>query len=144
MSMATHQLAPNFHRLEFRCRGATCCSNSAPIALDLVYYLQQFRDHLTALRGVDTPLFVSSGFRCITYNTQREWTPHSQHTLGLAADITRPAPMNINDFHRALLDWHANPFRGIGLYDWGLHLDIRAEPPAHWDQRSGDPSNANH
>lgn len=79
------QLTAHFRRVEFACRGVSCCSGSAPIAQHLVYALEAVR------AAFGKPLFINSGFRCRTHNDQTPGSvPNSRHTLGLAADVVGP------------------------------------------------------
>jgi len=138
-------ITPNFDRDEFRCRGKNCCGHSAPIALQLVEALQQLRDLLSHQKGSPVPIFITSGFRCITHDLNeardRGATPEqlsvrsSQHCLGLAADIIAPAvgPDILAQTAKCI---HAFQDGGIGRYTGSrhamVHLDIRPDGPARW------------
>ena len=123
-------LSKNFTRKEFRCRGNSCCGNSAPISLELVKALQELRDL------IDKPLKIRSGFRCNVHNRRDVGSKDSsQHTLGLAADVELPKGWSVDDF--VLAAEMIDVFRegGIGRYpEKGfVHLDIRTTGPARWE-----------
>lgn len=120
-------LSKNFARGEFECHGINCCSHSAPIDMDLVRALQILR------YKVNKPIHINSGFRCITYNREIESRDTSQHVLGRAADVRLPTGWTVDDFYTLADSLPA--FRGIGRYDWGLHLDVRNAIRTRWDKR---------
>ena len=69
------------------------------------------------------PLRVSSGARCAAYNRKVGGASQSFHVQGLAADIIWP----VDARHMYDLLLHApQHFDGIGLYHWGIHLDLRS------------------
>ena len=100
------------------------CNHSAPISMDLVQALQRLRNL------ADIPLHISSAFRCITHNRTVGSKDTSQHVLGLAADVRTPGGLTIEEFY-AIADG-MGIFRGIGRYEWGLHLDIRTGIETRW------------
>jgi len=138
-------LTKDFSRHEFACRGNSCCGHSAPISPILVAALQLLRDHLSIIRGADTPILIVSGFRCLTHDRalaqKRGASPvaiaarNSQHCLGLAADIRVDVldPSTVVQEAEKIL-----PFRsgGIGRYTGtrarSIHLDCRTTGPARW------------
>lgn len=119
-------LTKNFNRAEFACKGQNCCGNSAPVSVRLVHAIQALRDKL----GV--PLTINSGFRCVKHNKAVGGAASSQHLYGTAADIKAKGitPAELFGIAEQL-----GLFDGIGLYDWGIHVDVRGVK-ARWDYRS--------
>jgi uncharacterized protein YcbK (DUF882 family) len=103
-----------FRRREFACRGENCCGHSAPIARELV-------ECLDTLREAIGPIHLNSGYRCHTHNRSIGSKDTSQHPKGTAADI-RHDGRNIETMAEAA---KTAGFRGIGTYDWGIHVDVR-------------------
>jgi zinc D-Ala-D-Ala carboxypeptidase len=141
------QLTANFHRSEFACRGGHCCGHSAPINLLLVAALQQLRDNLSAFLGHDTPIHITSGFRCVTHDRHLAVDRgmrcdelvirRSEHSFGNAADIM------VDDVDVDVVQSLAEVIRGfrgggIGRYSGSradvIHLDVRPNGPARWKE----------
>jgi len=55
----------------------------------------------------------------------------SQHYIGRAADIKWPVGVSKHDAFQAAIQ---TGFTGIGVYPWGMHVDIRS------DRKPGDPA----
>ena len=110
------KISRNFYLDEFEC---PCC-NLVKLDPKLLDKLQHLRDL------IDTPLYISSGYRCVRENTRVGGVPHSYHLYGMAADVyTKTIPLE------RLLDLAAQVgFNGIGYYPKRnfLHLDIREKP----------------
>jgi len=118
-------LTEHFSRHEFRCKGQNCCAHSAPISLELVRYLEDFWQ-ATYTESPNFKIIVLSGFRCLTHNREVHSEDTSQHCLGLAADIHIPEEIGWSSAAMAEVAKLIPAFRdgGIGIYEWGLHLDI--------------------
>jgi len=109
-----------FKRSEFACKCGKHC-NGYPVepAEDLVKLLDQIRAHF------GKPCIVNSGIRCEKHNTAVGGASASQHLYGKAADIatisgTTPAKM------AAYVETLMPNSGGIGIYSWGIHVDIRS------------------
>lgn len=94
---------------------------------------------LNAIRGdYGKPIRVSSGYRSPEHNEDVNGVDGSFHTKGLAADLH-----DLHDDPRGIRElWEIaerlNPAGGVGLYDWGVHVDCRGYR-ARWDgRRYGD------
>ena len=122
-------ITANFSRYEFACRGVGCCGGSAPINTDLVKALQSLRDII----GV--PLTVSSGYRCITHNRKEGGSSKSQHIYGNAVDLYIPYGFTAEKVKDLAVKINVFKMGGIGLYSSWIHLDIRTNGPARWDNR---------
>jgi len=119
----------NYTKKEFACHGANCCCHSYPVdqrLVESVNWLQEQFSH---------SLILTSGFRCRKHNKKVEGAENSFHTLGVAADLACPegiTPQSVADFAESI------PFLkygGLGIYDWGVHIDIR-DNIARWDKRT--------
>ena len=115
----------NFKVKEFACHDG---NDEIKIDSDLVLSLQQIRDHF------GKPVNIHSAYRDKEYNKEIGGAPRSQHIYGKAADIDVSGiiPLHVAQF--AELD--CTLINGIGLYDWGCHLDTR-KSKYYWDYRSG-------
>ena len=110
-----NQMITHFRREEFLC---PCCGK-ADMDESLVLALDDTRDHC------DFPFIVTSGYRCPDYNKSlKNSSPTSKHMLGLAADISSKNLSGKQIYvliERALLH-----FRGVGIYEESIHLDLRS------------------
>lgn len=80
------------------------------------------------------PIRVLSGYRTPAYNRQIGGAPSSQHVYGRAVDLQTPAHLTLDVFWRFAQEVaRLVPTVGaIGLYDWGVHLDVRARQSDRW------------
>ena len=118
------QIADNFNLREFQCKGQNCCHGSVKVDSRLVKILQTLRTHL------DTPIYIVSGYRCPTHNSNVGGASQSQHMEGKAADIA-------GDFD---LDYVAETVgrmgaSGIGIYrnSGFVHVDTRDGNLVRWE-----------
>ena len=113
----TTKLSKNFSVYEFRCGlGSPCSCPTTLIDDKLVEYLQKIRDHF------GKPIDITSGYRCISYNSKIGGASGSRHTKGQACDfqIDGVAPLEIAQYAESI------GIKGIGLYDTFVHIDTRA------------------
>ena len=119
-------LSTHFSRSELQCR---CCGR-----LQLDSRLLDGLEQLRRLAG--TPVVVHAGYRCPRHNQAVGGVPHSEHTLGLAADIDLPG-LSLQRMYELALEVPQFAQGGIGVYDGGfLHVDVR-ERRARWARVSG-------
>lgn len=107
----------HFSNEELACH---CCGEGADIVSDrLLELLEQLRENIGG------PIEISCAYRCPSHNAEVGGVPDSQHVLGTAADIQTPDYEHCNTPEQ--LKWYCEqlPFDGIGLYDWGCHVDVR-------------------
>ena len=112
----SRQITTHFNASEF-----VCIDKSEPfrISLRLVEGLEGFRARIGG------PLRVNSGFRTRAHNARIGGVPNSYHTKGMAADLGNPSGMAVTEFHRrARAYWLDTGRGGLGLYPWGVHVDI--------------------
>jgi len=112
------QLTQHFNLREFQCH------HCGTVKLDpaVVIKLQAMRTELGC------PLYVLSGYRCPTYNTQIGGAKGSYHMLGQAADVTdyKHSP----DELAALGKKHG--FTGIGRYYQSNFVHLDTGPAREW------------
>lgn len=91
---------------------------------------QELRDALDAFREKAGPTIVTNAYRCPEHNKAVGGAEHSEHVLGLAADIRVPGatPAQLEAIARTI-----PAINGIGRADYQeyLHIDVRSEP-AEW------------
>ena len=109
-----------FGRHEFACKCGTHC-DGYPVepSKDLVTFLDSFR------HTVGLPVYVNSGVRCAVHNAAVGGAPQSRHLYGDAADICCPGKRaeELYDLACGMLPDSG----GIGLYNWGIHVDVRKQ-----------------
>ncbi len=104
----------HFMKSEFHCK---CCGVGG-VQSELVAVLE-----LVRLR-FNSPVIVTSAFRCVEHNKDVGGKPKSKHALGKAADIVVKgiSPKEVYDF---LVQTFPNSY-GIGRYETFTHIDVRA------------------
>ena len=109
----------HFSEEELSCH---CCGEGVEkISPRLLELLEQLR------ANIGGAIEISCAYRCPQHNAEVGGVPNSQHVLGTAADIQTP---NYEYCHTpSQLLWYCEqlPFDGLGLYDWGVHVDVRNE-----------------
>lgn len=106
---------PYFVPEEFQCRCQYPDCHKIGIQMKLVWRLSAVR----ILLGM--PVGINSGWRCDKHNSDIGGKPNSTHLSGWAADIKAPAGTHRFELLEAALEVG---FNRIGVYDWGLHLDM--------------------
>jgi hypothetical protein len=121
-------LSKDLSRADFACKGEGCCEHSAPVDRVLVFSTQMLFD-MIGVCGME------SGYRCVRYNRQVGGTPGSQHPKARAIDLHPKDDTQTPDSMAAAAEL-VPAFRngGIGIYSWGVHLDVRGRR-ARWDAR---------
>jgi len=114
------KVARHFKLSEFAC---PCCN--------LVMLHPKLLAKLVELRNIlESPVYITSGYRCMRYNREIGGVTNSYHCIGLAADI-KVGDINLIE----LLEICENiDFSGIGFYEKKnfLHLDVRPTRRARW------------
>jgi len=113
-------IAPYFNLSEFAC---PCCQK-VMLHPRLLAKLEKLREVL------ERPVYITSGYRCPSYNQKVGGVVNSYHLIGLAADI-QVKDINLME----LLEIGENiDFNGIGFYEKKnfLHLDVRPTKRARW------------
>lgn len=109
-----------FQRAEFRCPCGRCGGFPVEPQESMVRTVDEIRHRL----GVPISIVDGggSGVRCAAHNAEVGGVSNSQHLFGLAADLhsaASPAEM------KAVAEEVMGRTGGIGLYDWGIHVDTR-------------------
>lgn len=117
------KLSANFRVREFACKDGA----------DLLLVAEELIQRLQALREVlGKPVNINSAYRTVSHNKKVGGQTLSTHLAGLAADIvvsgTTPAAVAAAA--------ETIGFRGIGLYDTFVHVDVRTKRVL-WDKRGG-------
>ncbi|OON87820.1 YcbK family protein [Pyramidobacter sp. C12-8] len=130
--MAREMLSPHFAKDECVCRCGCGLCNATPRLLALA---GKIRDLL------GEPMIVTSVCRCRKHNAKVGGSPRSKHLSGRAMDFycKRLSPQAVYDaIVRAWENGELSELGGIGLYNWGVHIDIAKAPDGHlrtWDRR---------
>lgn len=113
------KLSEHFDSTEFACKcGCGGMDNGAGVNPRLVVLLEK-------LRGLcGRPLELSCAYRCPSHNAEVGGVWNSQHVYGTAADVQTPAGMSPEELYNLA---EQVGFDGIGLYSWGVHVDVRGE-----------------
>jgi uncharacterized protein YcbK (DUF882 family) len=114
-------LSMHFSRNEFKCR---CGCGGALVNQGLVYLLEAVREHF------NSPVIISSGYRCPKHNREVKGAVSSQHLYGNAADIE---VQGIKSNTVYLYCDKLNLLGGVGNYDSSnfTHVDVRSSK-ARW------------
>jgi zinc D-Ala-D-Ala carboxypeptidase len=84
-------------------------------------------DYLRSLYG--KPLKITSGYRDVSHPIEAKKSKGGTHTQGIAADIYIDNSVD----RRIIVDLAlALGFKGIGIADNFIHLDIRRTTPVMW------------
>ena len=107
----------HFSEAELSCH---CCGRGVEkISPRLLELLEKLRENIGG------PIEISCAYRCPSHNAEVGGVPNSQHVLGTAADVQTPNYDHCNTPEQLLWYCEQLPFDGIGLYDWGCHVDVR-------------------
>jgi len=119
-------LSAHFSKSEFACH----CCGQLKIETSLIDALEQLR----ALAG--KPIVVHDGYRCPEHNQQVGGVSDSEHTRGMAADVSIPG-LSLQQMYDLALQVPTFLNGGIGVYDSSfLHLDVRSHQ-ARWARVRG-------
>ena len=119
------QLTTNFRVREFACQDG---SDTIFVSTELASVLQKIRTHF------GKPVTINSAYRTEAHNRKVGGSTFSQHKYGVAADIVvqETAPAQVARYAETLMPKKG----GIGLYNWGVHVDVRANR-SRWNSTSG-------
>ena len=114
-------ISDHFSREEFACNDH-CGFNTADV--ELIKVLEGLRKYF------GKPVYITSGCRCLRYNTRIGGASKSLHMWGQAADIrvSGVSPWRVATYLEATY----NGLYGIGRYITFTHIDIRSKGPARW------------
>ena len=96
------------------------------------------------VRGVlKEPMIVHSVCRCKAHNIAVHGSPTSKHLKGQAMDFHVSGLSPVAVYNAVVKAWHDGrlpELGGVGLYDWGVHIDVHHAQDGHlrrWDLRKG-------
>jgi zinc D-Ala-D-Ala carboxypeptidase len=107
----------HFKLSEFNCK---CGCGIGQMDEDLLTRLDAFREFL------QSPLKVTSGFRCQSHNLKVGGAPKSFHLLGKAADISS-TKFSGPGLYRQLQKFAPGMFGGVGVGKNFIHVDVRED-----------------
>jgi uncharacterized protein YcbK (DUF882 family) len=109
-----------FSDAEISCHGDGCCDGGAykvnPILLEKLDQLREM---------IGGPVELSCAYRCPEHNADVGGVSNSQHVLGNAADVQTPPYDHCGTPEQLAWCCEQVGFDGIGIYDWGCHVDVR-------------------
>ncbi len=116
------KLSPHFTDSECACR---CGCGKCDVSPRLLMLAEKIRDIFHA------PLVTHSVCRCEVHNERVKGVKNSQHLKGKAMDFhvkgLESAPEVVyNSILRAYQDGLLPELGALFLYDWGVHIDVRA------------------
>ncbi|MGH7165131.1 MAG: D-Ala-D-Ala carboxypeptidase family metallohydrolase [Nitrospiraceae bacterium] len=102
-------------------------SRARPLAVEFECVRATVRLH----RGAETSIRIGSAYRTESWNRKVGGSRLSQHVQGKALDLWTPSGVALIDLLDAVLvvsKREGGRIRGIGVYPWGVHIDIREGP----------------
>ena len=112
------KLSEHFDSSEFACKcGCGGMNKGAGVNPRLVQGLEAMR------QMCGCPLELSCAYRCPTHNAKVGGVWNSQHVYGEAADVQTPPGYTPSELYAIAERAGAD---GIGIYEWGVHVDVRA------------------
>ena len=124
-------ISPNISIGEIACR---CGCGFAKLDPAIASAFERIRAEVSRLNGNDTPIRISSGCRCMQYNTAIGGAVNSQHIYGKALDLVIPAGWTKEEFY-IICNKYVGSQGGVGYYNKKniIHIDGRGEY-ARWRQ----------
>lgn len=120
------KISNNFYYSEWTCG---CGCGQCIVRPELVDIAETIRDIW------DRPMVVHSVNRCKVHNKNEKGSKGSQHIKGKAIDFHIDR-IDIKELHKRMLGmFRKGEIRNLGLYDWGVHVDIRKRKH-FWDKRT--------
>ncbi len=113
-------VSEHFSRHEFACK---CGCGFQAVDTELI-------DIAELTRKIIGPFTPDSVCRCVEHNKAVGGEPGSKHIFAMAMDIQTDEPETLYEF----FDSEFPGSHGLGIYDWGIHIDVRPEK-ARWDRR---------
>lgn len=110
---------------ELMCHGANDgdCDCGPETAQEVNPLLIEKLDQLRDLIG--GPIEISCAYRCPAHNAAVGGVANSQHVKGNAADVQTPEYDHCNTPEQLESYCEKVGFDGIGVYEWGCHVDVR-------------------
>ena len=112
------KISRHFNLQEFQC---PCCKR---VILHSELLLKIIKLRLL----IKEPIYINSGYRCISENSKVGGVPKSFHLFGMAADIS----VRTISIPELLYFAEKAKFGGIGIYPTFLHVDVR-QVKSRWE-----------
>ena len=119
-------VSPHFRVREFACNDGSDVVLIHPI-------LPVWAEALRTINGAFSPRYDGSAYRTVSYNATLDGaSPKSKHCQGIAMDVhaKNATVQELYDLGLTLV----GDTGGLGLYDWGIHIDCRTIK-SRWDYR---------
>lgn len=113
-----------FNRKEFSC---SCGCGFDAVDVDLLEMITKVREKFGAV-------IVHCACRCKKKNDEVGSKDTSQHLRGKAIDFHVKGI--VNDKIAYWIDEQLGETGGVGIYDWGVHLDLADKGKRRWDNRT--------
>lgn len=111
-------MSEHFSRSELACRCGCNQLIDENVPLDLLEFLRKY---------FDKPIIVHCCMRCEPHNKRVGGVDKSHHTTSSAVDF-HVKGLSIKELHRDMKTIYAEkvyPNMGLGIYDWGVHVDLK-------------------
>lgn len=118
------KISEHYKREEFQCK-CNCGFNA--VDFELLEVMEKIRKYW------GRPVLVHCADRCLQHNRSVGSKDTSKHVRGLACDFHIEEISHINVYNHLEKMFHDK--YGIGVYDWGVHIDVRPDK-ARWDERT--------
>jgi len=132
MVTSKNKISQHISIYEASCRCG--CGQCYRVPAILVMY-ENFRSMLKDIMGYEIFCPIHCINRCKDHNAAVGGSDHSLHLVGSACDLhARKMPIKL--LHEIAIDRHKQKkilTGGLGVYDWGVHVDIGAY--RFWDER---------
>jgi uncharacterized protein YcbK (DUF882 family) len=117
----------NFKQEEFSCK---CGCGESRISPTVLLICQIVRDHFKS------PTIILSGCRCEKHNAEVGGKPYSQHLVKQVDKMSHAADIEVIGVkHPEVYHFLNKLFKnslGLGLYEWGVHIDDRIDKAYRW------------
>ena len=114
-------ISAHFSRSEFAC---SCGCGFDACDIELVDVMEKVREHF------GRPVIVHCACRCLEKNKSVGSKDTSKHIRGIACDFHIDGISNLEI--AAYIETIMPDFGGIGIYNWGVHADVR-NSKARWN-----------
>lgn len=108
------------------------CHDGTPVPEHLIPNVAQLITALDVIRKETGPLYITSGYRTVSYNKKVKGKPNSVHLIAKAADLVckNLSPRQLHRKISSMIKDGSIPDGGLGLYPSFVHYDIGR--PRRW------------
>lgn len=118
------KVSKHFKRDEFKCK---CNCGFDSVDTELLEVIESIREYF------GRPIMTHCANRCLQHNRFVGSKDTSKHIMGLAVDFHIEGIEHEN-VYKHIDKMYADTY-GIGIYNWGIHVDVRTEK-MRWDERT--------